>query len=271
TGDPGRYPVDLEFDPPQPQNRWTVGFRIFLVVPSLLLALSLGGGGGSGNRWNFGSGLVPSIAVFAWFASLVRGRPAPGFRGLMVYGLGYGAQMLAYALLLTARYPNSSPALVPAAAPPPLPVRLTLHDDGRRSRLTVFFRLLLALPHIVWILLWSIAAYLAAIANWAATLVLGRSPSALHRFLAAYLPSQAHLSASILLPANPFPGFTGRPGTSPVGLGVEGIEPQNRWVTGFRGILAFPAIIVSNAYGGAAFAAAFLGWFAALVTGRMPP
>ena len=44
------------------------------------------------------------------------------------------------------------------------PVRLVAGDDLQRSRLTVFFRLLLAIPHAIWFLLWSIVALLAAIA-----------------------------------------------------------------------------------------------------------
>ena len=44
-------------------------------------------------------------------------------------------------------------------------------DDLRRSRLTVFFRLLLALPHIVWVILWTIAVIPAALVTWFATLV----------------------------------------------------------------------------------------------------
>ena len=45
-------------------------------------------------------------------------------------------------------------------------MRLTVTDDLRRSRLTVFFRLLLAIPHFIWWTLWTIAALLAAVANW---------------------------------------------------------------------------------------------------------
>jgi len=33
------------------------------------------------------------------------------------------------------------------------PVRLTVEDDYVRSRLTVFFRLLLAIPHLIWFFL----------------------------------------------------------------------------------------------------------------------
>ena len=39
------------------------------------------------------------------------------------------------------------------------PIRLIVTDDLQRSRLTVFFRLLLALPHLFWLYLWGIAGH----------------------------------------------------------------------------------------------------------------
>ena len=82
-----------------------------------------------------------------------------GLRDLASYGVGYGAQAWAYLLLLTDRYPNSDPeAFGLDWTLPPHPVQLQLSDDGRRSRLTVFFRLLLVLPHLVWLSLWFVAA-----------------------------------------------------------------------------------------------------------------
>ncbi|MEA2375006.1 MAG: hypothetical protein QOD53_1469, partial [Thermoleophilaceae bacterium] len=55
------------------------------------------------------------------------------------------------------------------------PVRITVADDLERSRLTVFFRLLLAIPHFVWILLWGGLASLVTIVNWFAVLFTGTS------------------------------------------------------------------------------------------------
>ena len=75
--------------------------------------------------------------------------------------------------------------------------------------------------------------------------------------------------AFVSLVANPFPGFVGATGF-PVDIEIGPPERQNRWVTFFRGILAIPALLVSGALSAALFVAAFLGWFAALVTGRMP-
>ena len=142
-----------------------------------------GGGGGAGSTGFLG--VAAACALLGWFASLALGRMPRGMRDLAAYGVGYGAQAYAYLLLLTDRYPNSDPdAIGPAPELPPHPVRLELTDDGRRSRLPVFFRLLLAIPHLFWLVLWSVAALFAAIANGIVALVRGRSAGPLHRFLA---------------------------------------------------------------------------------------
>lgn len=149
------------------------------------------------------------------------------------------------------------------------PVRLVVNDDLQRSRLTVFFRLILAIPHLVWAVLWGIVAGLAAIANWFATLVRGESPEGLHKFLATYLGYQTHVYAYVLLIADPFPGFGGQPGY-PIDLEVDPPRPQNRWTVAFRLILAIPAYIISGIMGYLNRALAVFSWFVALVTGRVP-
>jgi hypothetical protein len=272
TGKPG-YPVDVEIEPPRPQNRWVSGFRLVLALPAILLADTLLGFGttAAGGSTGTTGGVAATVAFLAWFACLARGRMPQGFRDLDAYAIGYSAQVLGYVLLLTDRYPNSDPAVYEAAnVYRSDPIRLTLEDDQRRSRLTVFFRLLLAIPHFVWLLLWGIAVFFAVIVNWFVTLVRGRPPSALHRFIGAYVRYQVHAFAFLQLVANPFPGFAGRPGSYPVDVEIEGPERQNRWLTGFRGVLAIPALLVSGALGTSAYVAAFLGWWYALATGRMP-
>ena len=282
TGEPG-YPVDVELPEPQPQPRWKIALRLFLALPALLLAGVVGWSASGGNGaqqsqqrgddmyWTGGFvGVAATCALLAWFVSLVRGRTANGLRDLSAYGIGYGAQAYAYGLLLTDRYPNADPAaLGPAWSLAPHPVRLILTDDGRRSRLTVLFRLLLALPHVVWLLLWTIAAFLAAIVNGLVALVRGRSAEPLHRFLAAYVRYAAHVTAFVTLVANPFPGFTGAPGY-PVDIAIGEAERQNRWITLFRTFLVIPAFFVSGALFGALTLVGFFGWFASLATGRMP-
>jgi Domain of unknown function (DUF4389) len=108
------------------------------------------------------------------------------------------------------------------------------------------------------------------ILSWFATLALGRSPQSLHRFLAAYVRYQAHAYAFLMLVGNPFPGFTGEPGSYPVDIEIDPPERQNRLVTGFRLILALPALVVAYALGFVLFVVAIYGWFVGLALGRMP-
>jgi hypothetical protein len=248
TGKPG-YPVDVEIDPPERQNRWKTLFRIVLVIASGFFLIS----------------------VLAWFACLARGRAPHGMRDLFAYGLRYSAQTWGYFFLLTDRYPNSDPA-EPAADMPAehRPVRLEVDDDLRRSRLTVFFRGLLYLPQLVWLILWGIAAVVALIVSWFATLAMGRTPSALHRFLAAYVQYIVHVTAYVTIVANPFPGFTGTPGTYPVEVEIDGPERQHRLKTLFRLFLAFPAFVIEATLTAVLFFVAIFGWFVGLFLGRMP-
>jgi hypothetical protein len=274
-GTPG-YPIDIEIPPPAPQNRWTVLFRGILLLPALLIVVVLNGNpnssGGAGRRsYSYTGGLLPAVAVLGWFAVLARRTMPRGLRDGAAYALSYGAQFWSYALLLTDRYPDSDPmTAVPDLPVRNDPVRLELSDQLRRSRLTVFFRLLLALPHLIWLTLWGILMIVCAILNWFATLVAGRSPQWLHGFLAAYVRYANHVYSYLYLIANPFPGFVGKAGSYPFEIVIAPRERQNRWKTGFRIVLAIPALILASAYGALVSVVALLGWFSSLARGRMP-
>ena len=282
-GEAGAYPIDVELpEEPVTQRRWTIAFRLILFIPALLLASTLagftGGNVGSGRgKTKSGSGggtLLLVCAFLGWFASLARGRMPKGLRDAGAYAIGFTAQSSAYLLLVTERYPNADPTEMLVAVtdrPPRHPVRVVGDPyDLRRSRITVFFRLLLALPHLIWVTLWAFAALLAAIVQWFATLIRGTPLAGLHRFISAYIRYRLHVTAYLMLVANPFPGFTGAPGRYPLDLEVPGPQRQNRWKTGFRVLLAIPAFLVDAALSGSLLVAALLTWFYALVKGSAP-
>ena len=282
VGEEGTYPVEVVLPEPAPQARWKTLLRIVLVLPAALLSSALSGFGGPGrlptrgrnSSFSAGGGALTVFCAFlGWFAVLVRGRMPKGLRDAGAFGVGYGVQVLAFLLLITDRYPNADPTAILQGVerPPEHPVHLVGDPhDLRRSRLTVFFRVLLAVPHIVWLFLWSIAAVLGAIASWFAALAAGQPPRALHGFLSRYVRYQLHVYAYVYLAANPFPAFDGREGGYPLDLVLPAPAPQNRWVTGFRIILAIPAWIVSSALGWSLALAAIYTWFVALVRGSAP-
>ena len=149
------------------------------------------------------------------------------------------------------------------------PIHLLVTDDLRRNRLTVFFRLLLALPHFVWLFLWGIAALFAHIVAWFAALFTKRVPNGIHGFLAGYVRYQVHVYAYATLAANPFPEFNGAPGY-PVDVEIAGPEDQNRWTVFFRFILVIPALIISGVLNYLMNIVAFFAWFVCLFMGTMP-
>ena len=276
TGNPG-YPVDVEIDPPSRQNRWTVAFRLVLVLPAILLSTllssgaSTGWGSASGATFFFGGGVLSVAALLGWFACLARGRMPNGLRDLVAYGVGYGAQVTGYLFLLTDRYPSSDPELVvPLPELPGHPVRLAIREGLGRSRLTVLFRLPLTLPHIVWLALWFVAVVPAAIAALVAALVAGRTPRPLHRFLAAYIRYSSHVFAFLMIVGGLFPGFTGAQGVYPIDFELDPPTRQRRVTVAFRLVLALPALVLAGALSTVVYAIGLLGWFAALATGRMP-
>jgi Domain of unknown function (DUF4389) len=130
------------------------------------------------------------------------------------------------------------------------PVRLVITDDLRRKRLTVFFRLFLVIPHYVWLAIWGIGAFFAAIGNWVATLVAGRPPAGLHRFLALYVKYATHVYAYLYLAADPYPPFDGRAGY-PVDVEIAPPERQRRLTVAFRLILVLPALLLAGSLLGA--------------------
>ncbi len=283
------YPVDVEIDPPVEQGRWGGFFRLVLAIPSLLVAAALGSGfatgssgqgswsASSGNAetlwWSFSTlgGAAAACAFLAWFFIVAKGRAPRGLRDLIAFALGYGAQAAGYLLLLTPRYPSSDPATAEAYSDLPAhPVRVVVTDDLGRPRLTVLFRLFLAIPHFVWIFLWSALVLVVAPFVWLLAIVLGRLPLALHRFLAAYVRYATHLFAFVYVIGRRFPGFTGKAGTYGIDVEIDPPERQHRLSIVFRLVLAFPAFLVASALGGVALVVAFLAWWYALATARMP-
>jgi hypothetical protein len=69
---------------------------------------------------------------------------------------------------------------------------------------------------------------------------------------------------------SPIRGFVGAAGSYPVDVDIPAPGRQNRWITGFKIILALPAILLNFALGLVLFVASMLIWFSSLVRGRTP-
>ena len=145
------------------------------------------------------------------------------------------------------------------------PVRLTMAYPEELSRLSTFFRVVLALPVIFFLYLFqgSIVA-----AMWAAILVSGRAPRWLFDFQVGFNRFSTRAGAYFLLLTDKYPAFEGE---WVVQYEVDYPERLSRWKLLFWKILtAIPHIVVlAFLYVAVAFVV-FIGWFGILFTGHFP-
>jgi hypothetical protein len=166
--------------------------------------------------------------------------------------------------------PLEPPELPPIEPPRPHTVRLIDHDDLKRSRLTVLVRAFLVLPHLIWLTLYASVALFVALANWIVTLIKGRSPQRMHRWLVRYLRYTVYVYSYLYVLADPYPPFHGDQRSYTIDLQVEGPDDQRRLVTAFRLVLVIPAFVLGWVLSQVLQVIALLAWVIAIFVGRIP-
>ncbi|MFE1128245.1 DUF4389 domain-containing protein [Streptomyces albidoflavus] len=158
---------------------------------------------------------------------------------------------------------------IPPSAPPERLPQLDIPAPGPQRRLTVFFRLLLLVPHFVVLFFLHIAAWFATIATWFAALATARVPDPLYRFLAGYLGWATRVDAEAMLLVDRYPPFALHAPGYPVRVEVTG-DRLNRLAVLFRLILLIPALIVQALASSGWWALGLIWWLIVLVMGRVP-
>jgi 2-(1,2-epoxy-1,2-dihydrophenyl)acetyl-CoA isomerase len=161
-------------------------------------------------------------------------------------------------------------AFTGAAAVWPHPIRLSVADDLTRWRLTVAFRWLLALPHLLVLGLWQYLLVPVGLVNWVIALVKGRPAAGLTAWASRFVRLQTHVYAYVYLVADRYPPFRGWAGTYPVDLAIDPPGRQARWKTLLRIVLVIPAWVLTTVFQYVLIVVAFLGAIFALVMGRYP-
>ena len=152
-----------------------------------------------------------------------------------------------------------------APEPPPVLVERVL----QRGRLSVAFRLLLALPQFIVFYVLNLATAVVLVVGWFAALILGRLPEPIARFVSHVLRYGARVTAYTFLLTDRYPPF--RLSAEDYPVRVE-LWPGrlNRLAVLFRLFLIIPAqVVLSLALAGWAVASFFI-WLLVLVLGRAP-
>jgi hypothetical protein len=185
------YPFGLEVDPPASQNRLTVFFRPFMVIPHAIILAVLG--------------IVAQVlAVVAWLVIVITGRLPGGLASFLVNFYHWWVRVQGYGLLLAGRYP---PFAMGPVADYPIRFAGEARLDGR-SRLTVFFRIFMVIPHAIVLYFLQLVAQILVFIGWFAALFTGRLPGFIHDFVSGYLRWVSRVGAYMLLLTDDYPPFS---------------------------------------------------------------
>jgi hypothetical protein len=140
---------------------------------------------------------------------------------------------------------------------------------SRTSRVTVAFRLLLAIPHLIVLYGVGIAAFVVTVVAWFAALFTGRVPAGMYGFVGWVVGYATKVMSYLFFLTDRWPTFAEGP-DDPVRVRLPGSLPLNRAAVLFRIILVIPVAVLADLVSSGMIIASVAGWLVVLVKGRVP-
>ena len=205
------YPVNITVQPLlKNRDRVTTFFRFLLSIPHLILVGGAAFGFGSGmsrSGWSLGSGegLLGAVAFFlaviSWFTIVIAGTHIVGIRQFTQFFLRWRTRAIAYLMLFEDAYPPFGDDEYPASI-------AIVDPAGPRDRVTVAFRIILAIPHFIVLAFVMLGWCLTTIIAWFAILFTGEYPQGLWDFGVGTMRWLLRVQAYMLLLVDEYPPFS---------------------------------------------------------------
>ncbi len=192
----GPYPAAFIFDPPDRVANWRPLANWFLAIPHLLVVSAL--------RY-----VAQALAVVSWFIILFTGRLPTELANFQVMYLRYYVRTAVFAGFLREEYPPFAFAMTPndPGGDPRVHVDV-IPQLEQRNRVTVGFRLILAIPQFIMLALLAIAEWIVLLIAFFAVLFTGRWPAGLRHFTLGVLRWWLRVETYLLLLTDEYPPFT---------------------------------------------------------------
>ena len=191
----GGYPVSFTFDTPEKIARWRPLLHWLLAIPHFIVLYVLG--------------IVAGILVIiAWFAGVFAGKIPDGLQKPIAMYVRYNTRVSTYMFFLREEYPPFSFDSTFADPGDDARVRLDVVPavEGR-SRLTIFFRYFMIIPHMIVLFVLFLAAYVVLVLGFFAVLILGRWPAGLGAFMIGLIRWSTRVNAYTYLLTDEYPPF----------------------------------------------------------------
>jgi hypothetical protein len=149
---------------------------------------------------------------------------------------------------------------------------LTLDIDYTepRSRLTNFFRYVLAIPHLLIVGVLGYAVQLVSVVQWVIILFTGKRNEGIWNFSNGVLNWQTRTATYVGLMYDAYPNFAFEGLNEPVRYGATYEAEASRLTNGLRFIWAIPAIVIMAVLSIAGAVVTLVCWFAILFTAKQP-
>lgn len=153
---------------------------------------------------------------------------------------------------------------------PPI-VGLTLEAPPQEvRRATVAFRIILAIPHLLFSAVLGFVAMVVAVIGWFAALFTGRLPDGIADFLGGIVQYSTRVYGYLYLLTDVYPPFSLQAGEYPISVALPPRGTLNRGAVLVRVVLAIPAMIATSVVGSGLQAALVVIWLILVVSGRRP-
>jgi hypothetical protein len=152
----------------------------------------------------------------------------------------------------------------------PYPIGYEADFAVQRSRLTTFFRYILAIPLVLVAIFYAIGLCFCTLIAWFAILFTGRWPAGLYGFAAGATRYLGRTGAYVRLITDAYPPFDGGEHPEyPVRITIApALESYGRAKAFFRIFLAIPVMLISYALNILGNVATLLSWIVIVVTGK---
>ena len=191
----GGYPARLSVSDDNRIANWRALVHVFMAIPHLIVMYLLGIA-------------AQVVGVISWFVILFTGKLPAGLHNFQAMYLRYSNRTIGFIVLLTEEYPPfefETTALDGSG----YPIRSDFdHEADGRNRVTVFFRMLMVIPHYIALMFVTVAAAVVYVIAWLAVLFTGSMPTGMRDFLVGTGRWATRVQAYFWLLTDEYPPFS---------------------------------------------------------------
>ncbi len=143
-----------------------------------------------------------------------------------------------------------------------------VYPEGTRNRLTVAFRIIWAIPHLIVSQVWGYLAQVLAFIQWFIILFTGKRNEGMWKLQQSWLYYYSRVNGYTSLLYDEYPAFGTDPGSVPVRSDIAFEEDADRLSSALRLLWAIPAAVIMIFVGIGAVVFLVISWFAIVITGK---